>query len=167
MRGGFEVNRAYLPIIIDDYQLSNHDRITFPNIRDRKFIPNIVDMDCHLPIVNRHEGYPDQRPGTSSAISTGRWVRKWRGRWQAAPQLESLYERERPGRPPVISQQTRREVINIASSRPEYDSDSRRTTWSQEQIADELERKTAVKISRSSVQRILGERGQRSSRRRQ
>ncbi|HNZ24863.1 MAG TPA: helix-turn-helix domain-containing protein [Polyangiaceae bacterium] len=96
-----------------------------------------------------------------------RWVRKWRGRWQAAPQLESLYERERPGRPPVISQQTRREVINIASSRPEYDSDSRRTTWSQEQIADELERKTAVKISRSSVQRILGERGQRSSRRRQ
>lgn len=96
-----------------------------------------------------------------------RWVRKWRSRWQACRRLESLYERERAGRPRDISIETRCEVVKIACSSPEECDVWYRLTWTQEEIAIALERQTGVTISRSTVQRILSAEGLRPHRVRQ
>jgi transposase len=87
-----------------------------------------------------------------------RFVHKWRSRWTESPHLESLLERDRSGRPPKISIETRCEVVKIACNRPETtraDKRFRAPVWTQHAIVDELKRTTRKRISRSSVQRIL------------
>jgi transposase len=97
--------------------------------------------------------------GTADRLGvTDRVVRKWRARWEQSPHLESLRERDRPGRARRISIATRCEVVKIACNRPQSTQRGRRVrppVWTQHAIADELYRKHGERISRSSVQRIL------------
>lgn len=97
--------------------------------------------------------------GTADRLGvTDRAVRKWRARWEQSPHLESLRERDRPGRPRRISLATRCQVVKIACNRPQSTHHGRRVrppVWTQQAIADELHRKHGERISRSSVQRIL------------
>jgi|GEM_PF-750914 len=109
-------------------------------------------------ILMLHDGYRPVDVADALGLSD-RWVRKWRARWQTCRHLESLYEQDRPGRPAVISLQTRCQVVKIACSSPEQCGILYRATWTQELIAAQLEQQTAVKISRSSVQRILSAEG--------
>jgi len=109
-------------------------------------------------ILMLHDGYRPVDVADVLGLSD-RWVRKWRARWQTCRHLESLYEQDRPGRPAVISLQTRCQVVKIACSSPEQCGILYRATWTQELIAAQLEQQTAVKISRSSVQRILSAEG--------
>lgn len=99
-----------------------------------------------------------------------RMVRMWSARWREVPHLESLLERDRSGRKPRISVDTRCEVVKIACDRPERRKGQRRyraPVWTQQAIADELKRTTRKRISRSSVQRILSASGLRPHRVRQ
>lgn len=84
-----------------------------------------------------------------------RTVRKWRARWEAAPRIESLKDRDRTGRPRRISAETRCDVIQLACDEPDKLFTPFRDTWTQAAIAVALKVKTGVKISRSSIQRIL------------
>ena len=97
--------------------------------------------------------------GTADRLGvTDRVVRKWSARWKQSPHLESLRERDRPGRPPRISIATRCQVVKIACNRPQSTQRGRRVrppVWTQQAIADELYRRHDERISRSSVQRIL------------
>jgi transposase len=99
-----------------------------------------------------------------------RLVRKWRARWQQAPHLESVLEPDRPGRPPSIPVTIRCQVVKIACNRPVAEKGGRRyrpPVWTQQAIADELLRQSGVRISRSSVQRVLSASGLRPHRVRQ
>jgi transposase len=100
-----------------------------------------------------------------------RLVRKWRGRWQQAPQLETILEPGRSGRPPSIPIDIRCQVVKIACDGPVFDMCGgrrfRAPIWTQQAIADELFRQTRVRISRSSVQRFLSASGLRPHRVRQ
>ena len=98
-----------------------------------------------------------------------RTVRKWRARWQAAPGVESLLDAKRKGRPPTHSLEARCHVVKIACTTPNAE---QRTfhqcmVWSQRAIRDELARTTEWRMSRSSVQRVLGVEGLRPHRVRQ
>lgn len=88
-----------------------------------------------------------------------RHVRKWRARWEAAPLVESLYDRERPGRTPQIALEVRCEVVRLACDRPDKLSAPFRDVWTQQALADALRRETGISISRSTVQRILNAEG--------
>ena len=99
-----------------------------------------------------------------------RFVHKWRARWNASAHLESLLERDRAGRPPEISVETRCQVVKIACNRPETKKGRKRSrppVWTQQAIVDELRRTTRRRVSRSSVQRILSAAGLRPHRVRQ
>jgi transposase len=96
-----------------------------------------------------------------------RHVRKWRARWEAAPLVESLYDRERPGRAPQIQLEVRCEIVRLACNRPDKLSAPFREVWTQQALADALRIETNIEISRSSVQRILNAEGLRPHRVRQ
>lgn len=93
-----------------------------------------------------------------------RTVRKWRARFRACPQLESLYEGERPGRPPKFDIATRCDLVGLACERPDGDSAPYRAVWTQLALAESLEDRTGVDMSRSTVQRILAAEGLRPHR---
>lgn len=96
-----------------------------------------------------------------------RHVRKWRKRWEAHPVVESLYDRERPGRAPQIALEVRCELVRLACDRPNGSSAPFREVWTQQALADALRKETGISISRSSVQRILNAEGLRPHRVRQ
>ncbi len=96
-----------------------------------------------------------------------RHVRKWRARWEAAPVVESLYDRERPGRPPQIPLEVRCEIVRLACDRPDKLTAPFREVWTQQALADALRREAGISISRSTVQRILSAEGLRPHRVRQ
>jgi len=106
--------------------------------------------------------------GTAERLGvTDRVVRKWKARWRLSPRLESLRERDRPGRPARIATLTRCEVVQIACNRPQTNQRGRKVrapVWTQQAIVDELLRKRGERISRSSVQRILSASGLRPHR---
>jgi transposase len=95
------------------------------------------------------------------AIST---VNKWSARWRKRPCLEALLDTPRTGRPPQISLETRCEIVALACSRPEGDTAPFREVWTQQAIADALLARTGVKVSRSTVQRVLSAEGLRPHR---
>lgn len=94
-------------------------------------------------------------------------VRKWRARWEQSPRLESLFELPRCGRPPTIAITTRCEVVKLACERPSNLRTPFESVWTQQTLADALAASGGPRISRSSVQRILGSRGLRPHRVRQ
>jgi transposase len=96
-----------------------------------------------------------------------RVVRVWRARWEATPRLEALDDRPRSGRPPRIDLATRCEVVALACDRPDDKRKPFESVWTQQRIADALLAAGGARISRSSVQRILGARGLRPHRVRQ
>lgn len=96
-----------------------------------------------------------------------RHVRKWRARWEAAPVVESLYDRERPGRRPQIALEVRCEVVRLACDRPDKVTAPFREVWTQHALAEALRVETGITISRSTVQRILSAEGLRPHRVRQ
>lgn len=93
-----------------------------------------------------------------------RVVRKWRARWVARPSLESLLDRPRSGRPPRVSLVTRCEIVKLACERPTKSVAPFREVWSYEALAQALHIRTGERISRSTVQRILGGKGLRPHR---
>jgi len=96
-----------------------------------------------------------------------RVVRTWRARWEASPRLEALDDLPRSGRPPKIALATRCEVVKLACDRPDDKRAPFEAVWTQQGIADALAAAGGARISRSSVQRILGARGLRPHRVRQ
>lgn len=93
-----------------------------------------------------------------------RVVRKWRMRWEKAPELQSLLDADRPGRPAVIPLEMRCQVVQLACARPEDQRNVRRAVWTQRALARALYARTGVRISRSTVQRILSSKGLRPHR---
>jgi transposase len=100
------------------------------------------------------------RLGTSA-----RWVSKWKSRWLASPCVESLADRDRAGRPPIIATATKCELVKLACDRPPKKSLS--AVWTQQGLADELRCQTGARVSRSTVQRVLSAEGLRPHRVRQ
>lgn len=96
-----------------------------------------------------------------------RVVRKWRARWLESPRVESLYDADRPGRPPRISLATRCHVVQLACNPPAEEVAPSRCVWTQQELADALHRSRGDRISRSTVQRILSAEGLRPHRVRQ
>jgi transposase len=103
-----------------------------------------------------------RRLGTSD-----RNVRKWRARWEEAPGLESLRDRDRPGAPPRFSLPERCELVKLACDRPDGIVTPFREEWSQESLAEVLHLTRGITMSRSTVQRILASNGLRPHRVRQ
>lgn len=97
--------------------------------------------------------------------ATVRWVRKWKARWLLAPVVECLWDADRSGRPPVISVSTKCELVKLACDRPPEFRFA--TVWTQQELANELRRKTGRRVSRSTVQRVLSAEGLRPHRVRQ
>ena len=93
-----------------------------------------------------------------------RVVRKWRMRWEKAPEPQSLRDADRPGRPPAIALETRCQLVQLACARPKDERNVRRTVWTQRALARALYRQSGVSISRSTVQRILSSKGLRPHR---
>ncbi len=82
-------------------------------------------------------------------------VRKWRGRWEKAPRLETLLDGDRSGRPPVIPLEARCKVVQLACDTPDKLWAPFRDVWTQQALADAVRSMTGHSISRSTVQRIL------------
>jgi transposase len=101
----------------------------------------------------------------ASVGATVRWVRKWKARWLCAPVVESLLDKDRSGRPPVISVATKCELVKLACDRPPKASFA--SVWTQQAPADELRKLTGHRVSRSTVQRVLSSEGLRTHRVRQ
>jgi transposase len=82
-------------------------------------------------------------------------ARKWRARFAARPQISSLNDDMRVGRPPVVATLARLELIKLACSRPPQSKAPFRQVWSADALRDELERTTGFKLSTSEVRRTL------------
>lgn len=93
-----------------------------------------------------------------------RVVRKWRARWEKTPSPQGLRDADRPGRPASISLQTRCQLVQLACDRPADERGVRRPVWTQLALRRALKAHTGVRISRSSVQRILSTKGLRPHR---
>lgn len=98
---------------------------------------------------------------------SARNVRKWRARWDACPQVESLLEADRSGRPARIPLEVRCRLVQLACDTPDRLYSPFRETWTQQALADAVQRETGRSISRSTVQRILSAEGLRPHRVRQ
>jgi transposase len=103
-----------------------------------------------------------RRLGTSD-----RNVRKWRARWDAAPSLDSIRDRDRGGAPPKFSLPERCELVKLACDRPDGIVAPFREEWSQGTLAEVLRLSRGIEMSRSTVQRILASNGLRPHRVRQ
>lgn len=82
-------------------------------------------------------------------------VRKWRARFAWRPQVASLNDDMRIGRPPTVPTPIRLELIKLACSRPADCKAPFREVWSGESLRAALERMTGFKMSTSEVRRIL------------
>lgn len=84
-----------------------------------------------------------------------RTVRKWRRRFIEDPRTTSIEDASRCGRPARISVATRCELVQIACERPKDDYTPFREIWTYASLADELHRRTGVRVSVSEVGRTL------------
>ena len=86
-----------------------------------------------------------------------RTVRKWKARFAADPHLHTLEDRERSGRPNVITIEIRCRLVQLACARPGDPKHPApfRDLWTHASLADALERETGQRISVSEVGRIL------------
>jgi transposase len=109
------------------------------------------------------DGFGPAAIGRQLGVSD-RVVRKWRARWEQAPVPQGLYDADRPGRPPSISLETRCHLVQLACDRPPDEHGVRRPVWTYRALFGALYTRTGVRISCSSIQRILGARGLRPHR---
>lgn len=84
-----------------------------------------------------------------------RTVRKWRRRFAEDPDLDSLKDRPRSGRPAAVSVATRCEVVKLACQRPEGSKTLFRHVWTLDCLQEALREETGCSLSRSEIQRIL------------
>ncbi len=91
-------------------------------------------------------------------------VRKWRSRWNRRPRVESLWDAPRSGRPPRVSLETRCVLVQLACERPKDNKAPFREVWTQQSLADALHRTVGVRVSRSTVNRVLNVAGLRPHR---
>lgn len=91
-------------------------------------------------------------------------VRKWKARWRQKPVLESLFDSPRSGRPLKICVASRCEVVALACSRPADHGVAYRDTWTLDTLTKCACSRLGVKLSRSSVQRVLSAEGLRPHR---
>jgi transposase len=114
-------------------------------------------------VVQRGRAIVELRRGVSPSDvarrvgATVRWVYKWRSRWEHGRVVECLLDADRSGRPPTISVVTKCELVTIACNRPRKALLS--VVWTQQELAEELFRRTKVRVSRSTVQRVLSAEG--------
>jgi transposase len=108
-----------------------------------------------------------QRPATvARAVGVSeRCVRKWRARWLLIHDVHGLRDADRPGRPIRIDLAIKCQLIELACNRPK--GVAFRDVWTQQSLADALQKKSGVEVSRSTVQRALRARGLRPHRVRQ
>jgi transposase len=98
---------------------------------------------------------------------TERTVCKWRKRIAENPDVETLKDTKRSGRPPQVALTTRLHLIKLACRRPEGNKAPFREIWTQQALADALLKDTGVKLSRTEVRRVLSNEGFRPHRVRQ
>jgi transposase len=84
-----------------------------------------------------------------------RTVRKWKERFRAAPTIDALRDKPRPGRPSEISLLTRLQVVQAACRRPDEERTPFRDLWTYEALAQEVLAQTQVLLSVSEIGRIL------------
>lgn len=82
-----------------------------------------------------------------------KWVRKWCRRWQDDPRVESLRDAARSGRPVRYEVALCLEVVAMACDRPKES--LFRDVWSQQALADAVNRTHQTSMSRSTIGRIL------------
>jgi transposase len=82
-------------------------------------------------------------------------ARKWRKRFAARPQIASLEDDKRAGRPPSVPILARLELVKLACSRPPQTKTPFRQVWTADALRVELERTTRFKLSTSEVRRTL------------
>lgn len=82
-------------------------------------------------------------------------VRKWRARFAARPQVTSLNDDMRVGRPPTVPVLARLELIKLACSRPSDSKAPFRQVWSADALRIALRRTTGFTLSTSEVRRTL------------
>lgn len=81
---------------------------------------------------------------------------KWRERMRSHPQIETLCDAPRSGRPPRVSVETRCEIVALACSSPsEHIRRPAPAVWTRALLAEVLFRRTRVKLSVSEVGRTL------------
>jgi transposase len=86
---------------------------------------------------------------------TEKTVRKWRARWLAWSEIETLDDAPRTGRPPRIPITAHHELIKLACRRVDEHKAPFREVWTLSTLADALELETDVRMSKSEVARIL------------
>ena len=86
---------------------------------------------------------------------SSRSVRKWKARFLAAPTIRSLDDAQRTGRPARVPVVLRCQLVQLACDRPDGNAVAFREVWTYAALADELHRRTGVRISVSEVGRIL------------
>jgi transposase len=84
-----------------------------------------------------------------------RTVRKWRKRFAEAPEIDTLKDHPRSGRPARIAVATRCEVVKLACQRPEGSKAPFRQVWTLDGLQEALQGETGCRLSRSEIQRIL------------
>jgi transposase len=82
-------------------------------------------------------------------------VRKWRKRMAARPQVASLEDDMRVGRPPTVPVLARLELVKLACARPADCKAPFRQVWSADALRVALERATGFQLSTSEVRRTL------------
>lgn len=91
-----------------------------------------------------------QRIGTSVRL-----VRRWRNRFAATPEMATLLDRPRPGRPPLVPLAVRARLISLACERVDDDKTPFRVLWTHQALQAALHEDTGVLLSTSEIGRIL------------
>ena len=142
-------------------RLKRRDRRKLQKIVGRRTAPYAVVLRARM-ILALADGDGPTEVGRRLGV-TDRVVRKWRRRWESAPDPLALADADRSGRPPVIPVEARCRVVQLACDRPPDERGVRRARWTQQALAAATS-STAVPVSRSTVQRILSAQGLRPHR---
>ena len=82
-------------------------------------------------------------------------VRKWRERFRLLPELTSLRDAKRTGRPPSVPMFVRLELIKLACERPADCKLPFRSVWTLAALQDALARTTRIVLSKTEIRRVL------------
>ncbi len=88
-----------------------------------------------------------------------RTVRRWRSRFAENPDILTLRDQPRSGRPPKVPPEVRAQLIKLACARPSGSKEHKallfRDVWTYGALADALAEETGTRISESEIGRIL------------
>lgn len=82
-------------------------------------------------------------------------ARKWRARFAARPQVTTLKDELRTGRPPTVPMFVRLELVKLACKRPADCKLPFREVWTLEALRAALQRTTGFLLSKTEIRRIL------------